>query len=70
MSDAALTTALEALEARLDGGATLDVLQARFGLTTFERALVLLCAGVEMDAAVARSCCRARSGARWPRAGR
>src|SRR5687767_2786262 len=35
---------------------TVEALRAAFGLTTFERDLVLLCAGMELDASVAMAC--------------
>jgi hypothetical protein len=51
-----------------DGGSsrspTLDRLCAIFGLSEFERSLVLLCAGVELDAAIARACARGGADAR------
>jgi hypothetical protein len=37
----------------------LEILCARFGLSPFERALLLFCAGVELDAAFARLCAAA-----------
>ena len=40
----------------LSGPAALDVLCAAFGLTSFERGIVLLCAGVELDKAIADAC--------------
>jgi hypothetical protein len=51
-----LPAALDALAERLDEHGSVDTLCALFRLTAFERALVLLCAGVEMDATVARIC--------------
>jgi hypothetical protein len=40
----------------------LDTLVARFGLTPFERGIVLLCAGVEFDAGFAALCAAAQNG--------
>lgn len=40
----------------LNGPGTLDRLTDLFGLTPFERAVLLLCAGVELDAAFAEKC--------------
>jgi hypothetical protein len=37
----------------------LDLLAEAFGLSAFERAILLLCAGVEMDSRIARSCANA-----------
>ncbi|HEY6886223.1 MAG TPA: hypothetical protein VI300_00550, partial [Solirubrobacter sp.] len=56
MTTEPLPAALEALAERLALHGSLTALCARFRLTAFERALVLLCAGVEMDADVAQLC--------------
>jgi hypothetical protein len=45
-----------------EGAAAIDTLSACFALTGFERALLLLCAGVEMDSEVAALCARAGGG--------
>ena len=44
----------------------LDVLCARCGLTPFERAIVLLCAGIELDVGVARACAALQGGHAQP----
>lgn len=44
----------------------IDWLSAAFGLSTFERDLLLLCAGVEMDGALARACASANGDAGHP----
>ena len=44
----------------------LDELCARCGLTPFERAIVLLCAGIELDAGVARACAALQGGLAQP----
>jgi hypothetical protein len=46
------------------GSFALDDLAAAFGLTPFERDVVLLCAGVELDAGVASDCERAHGSQR------
>jgi hypothetical protein len=46
--------------AALPQPAALDALTAAFGLTRFERTLLLLCAGVELDAEVGRLCADAQ----------
>ncbi len=40
--------------------AALDALAARFGLSPFERAIIVLCAGIELDAAFAPLCAAAQ----------
>ncbi len=40
--------------------AALDALAARFGLSRFERAIIVLCAGIELDAAFAPLCAAAQ----------
>ncbi len=54
------TRELEAARAGLPQAASLDVLTQVFGLSAFERDLLLLCAGVEMDAALAALCATAQ----------
>jgi AAA+ superfamily predicted ATPase len=53
---------------RLPSPPAIDTLVETFGLSTFERDLVLLAAGVEMDADLATLCARARGDASrpWP----
>ncbi|EHK64595.1 ATP-binding protein [Achromobacter arsenitoxydans] len=46
--------------AALDGDGAADQLSAAFGLSAFERDLLLLCAGVEMDAGLADLCAQAQ----------
>ena len=53
---------LAAARAALPTPAALDVVTDAFGLSPFERAVLLLCAGVEMDSRVAAAC--AAAGAR------
>ncbi len=55
-AEAALVQAREALPAP----AAIDVLEQTFGLSPFERDIVLLCAGVELDAAFAMRCAEAQ----------
>lgn len=43
-------------------GGALETLVARFGLTPFERGIVLLCAGVEFDSGFAALCAAAQNG--------
>jgi hypothetical protein len=74
----ALTAALDAVLALLErrcgrsgrpvdqvevpGGSALDVLCARFGLSPFERDVVLLCAGIELDGTTSALCVEAQGG--------
>jgi hypothetical protein len=44
------------MESPDDSTAAIDFLSRRFGLTSFERDLLLLCAGVEMESALAERC--------------
>jgi len=44
----------------LNGESAIDWLTAAFGLSSFERDLLLLCAGAEMDADLARACAQAQ----------
>lgn len=50
-------------EAGMEPPAAIDQLTAIFGLTDFERDLLLLCAGVEMDSAIADRCAHAQGAA-------
>jgi hypothetical protein len=52
--------------ASLPGPSALDGLCETFGLTGFERELLLLCAGVEMDARLARLCAEGQGQAQRP----
>jgi hypothetical protein len=54
--DDTLVAAVEASRAALIEPAPIDVLTNLFGLSVFERDVLLLCAGVEMDAELARGC--------------
>ena len=47
---------LEAAQAALPAQAAIDMLSELFGLSAFERDLLLLVAGVEMDAELGRVC--------------
>ena len=49
-----------ALRSKTPGAPALDTLCATFGLSSFERSVLLLCAGVELDAAVAELCAKAQ----------
>jgi AAA+ superfamily predicted ATPase len=59
-SMAAAEADLDKDRAALPGGPALDQVCAIFGLSPFERATLLLCAGVELDAAVAAECAAAQ----------
>lgn len=50
----------------LRGDSAIDWLTAAFALSTFERDLLLLCAGAEMDADLARACAAAQGDATRP----
>ncbi len=63
---AAADAAVEVARAALPGLAAIDHLAACFGLSAFERDVLLLCAGVEMDAQLAARCEAASGGARGP----
>ena len=54
--DRQLDADLQAARAALPGAAAIDVMVKLFGLSAFERDLLLLCAGAEMDAELARLC--------------
>src|SRR3954447_16145842 len=43
----------------LPGCPSLDALTTMFGLSTFERAIVLLCTGIELDSRIASACAEA-----------
>ena len=47
---------VQAMDTTSDPPAAIDHLSAVFGLTTFERDTLLLCAGVEMDSKIATLC--------------
>jgi hypothetical protein len=51
-----LNAALESARAAMPGPAAIDYLSDCFGLSAFERDVLLLCAGVEMDARFAAQC--------------
>jgi len=57
---------LEAARGRLPAPAALDVLSGAFALSSFERAIVLMCAGVELDASFASLCAAAKGNAHRP----
>ncbi|MFH0344339.1 MAG: ATP-binding protein [Chromatiales bacterium] len=57
---AAVITVLERARSTMPAPAAIDHLAERFGLSRFERELLLLCAGVEMDAEIARRCAEAQ----------
>ncbi len=54
-------TQLAAAAAAMPAPAAIDHVADTFGLSVFERELVLLCAGVEMDAQLAAACATAKS---------
>ncbi|ENO80458.1 ATP-binding protein [Thauera sp. 63] len=57
----------DALRARQPAPPAIDVLAQRFGLSPFERDVVLLCAGCEMDGLLAARCAEAQGQtAPWP----
>ena len=55
----AIEPGLSEARAALSEPAAIDQLSERFGLSSFERDLLLLCAGVEMDAQLATACATA-----------
>ena len=55
---------LRAAQAAMPAPAAIDRLAAKFHMSPFERELMLLCAGVEMDAELAALCAAARPGSR------
>ncbi|MDI3489098.1 MAG: hypothetical protein PWP11_375 [Thauera sp.] len=57
----------DALRARQPAPPAIDVLAQRFGLSPFERDIILLCAGCEMDGRLAARCAEAQGqAALWP----
>src|SRR5262245_17291885 len=64
----AMTADLDKARAALPGPAAVDTLAELFGLSVFERDLLLLAAGVEMDAELARLCAAAQGQAQRPHA--
>src|SRR5437773_12010568 len=54
---------LASARAALPAPSAIDVLVELFGLSPFERDFLLLCAGVEMDGALASHCARLNGGA-------
>jgi ATPase family associated with various cellular activities (AAA) len=54
------------IAARMEGPPAIERLTASFGLTPFERDLLLLCAGVELDAEFAGACRSAQEGRTAP----
>ena len=61
-----LPVSLSALKAEMEPAPAIDQLAEIFGLTAFERDLLLLCAGVEMDSALAAACGAAVGDPRHP----
>ncbi|MDB5970546.1 MAG: putative ATPase, family [Hydrocarboniphaga sp.] len=55
---------LQAAQAALSAPAAIDTLAQAFGLSAFERDLLLLCAGVEMDAELAALCASTKTSPR------
>ncbi|MDB5750739.1 MAG: putative ATPase, family, partial [Ramlibacter sp.] len=62
----AVASALESARAAMPAPAAIDQLADGFGLSGFERDVLLLCAGVEMDAQLAAQCETASGEARRP----
>jgi hypothetical protein len=60
---AALAKALEEAAAAMPEPPALEVLRERFGLSSFERDVLLLCAGVELDSSFAAACAAAQGDA-------
>jgi hypothetical protein len=56
---------IERCRAALDSAAAIDVLSARFQLSAFERDVLLLAAGVEMDTKIAALCANGSSRGAW-----
>ena len=52
----AMAAELESARVAMPGQAAIDSLSQGFGLSEFERDVLLFCAGVEMDAGLARQC--------------
>ncbi len=61
-TNATAMSELQPARAALPAPAAIDRLSEHFGLSAFERDLLLLCAGVEMDAEVAALCANTRQG--------
>ncbi len=59
-ADALAQQRLDEAAAAMPSPSSLDVLCAKFGLSEFERDLLLLCAGVELDSRFAALCARAQ----------
>jgi hypothetical protein len=64
----AMTASVHEALAALPGPAAIDTLTELFGLSVFERDLLLLAAGVEMDAEMARLCAVAQGSSQRPHA--
>jgi hypothetical protein len=66
--EAAAMIEVEAARAALPEAGAIDTLAEAFGLTVFEREIVLLCAGVEMDSRLGALCAEAGGAPRrpWP----
>jgi hypothetical protein len=66
--EAAATEKVEAARAALPEAAAIDTLTEVFGLSVFEREIVLLCAGVEMDSRLGALCAESGGVSRrpWP----
>ncbi len=62
------TSALDVARGALPGPAAIDTLSELFGLSAFERDLLLLCAAVEMDVELAALCAQAQPVTPQPRA--
>lgn len=60
--------ALEEAAADMPSPSALDILCTRFGLSAFERDVLLLCAGIELDSSFAAECARAQGdpARAWP----
>jgi hypothetical protein len=63
-SDAAAENALQEAGKELPGPSALETLCAAFRLSPFERDVILLCAGIELDSAFAASCAAAQGDTR------
>lgn len=61
--DAALRTALTDAQNAMPAPSALDVLSERFDLSNFERSVLLLCAGIELDGSFATLCAAAQGDA-------
>jgi len=66
--DATAADTVNALRGAMPAPAAIDHLSDSFGLSTFERDIVLLCAGVEMASEIASLCAAARDNALRPHA--